>query len=165
MGNAILNLGDTYNAFNNLVNDYFATIRNGDGQKFAYYSGNILGVFAGGEVAGGAASRLSQAGETAFMARSVEAGAIQYTKSNLQLGQLMHKAYKLEDVVEGVAMKEFREIPGIRPDFVDFSTQTIYEYKPFNPRAMRQGWRQLNNYKSLFEQNYGGTWKTVLDTY
>ena len=71
MGNAILNLGETYNAFNNLANDYFTTIRNGDGQKFAYYTGNIIGVFAGGEVAGGAASRLSQAGETAFMARTL----------------------------------------------------------------------------------------------
>jgi len=71
MGNALLNLGDTYNAFNNLANDYFATIRNGDGQKFAYYTGNIIGVFAGSEVAGGAASRLSQAGKTAFMARHV----------------------------------------------------------------------------------------------
>jgi len=62
-------------------------------------------------------------------------------------------------------MKEFREILGIRPDFVDFSTKTIYELKPFNPRAMQQGWKQLYKYQSLFEQNYGGTWNIVLDTY
>jgi len=90
---------------------------------------------------------------------------VQYTKSTLQLGQQMHKAYKIGDVVEGIAMKEFRSIPGIRPDFVDFSTKTIYELKPFNPRAMQQGWNQLNKYQNLFQQKYGGTWKTVLDTY
>ena len=72
MGNALLNLGDTYNAFNNLANDYFGAIKNGDGQKVAYYTGNFLGIMAGGEVAGGAASRLSQAGRTAFMARMGE---------------------------------------------------------------------------------------------
>jgi RHS repeat-associated protein len=92
-------------------------------------------------------------------------GVATYTKSNLQLGQQMHKAYKLRDVVEGVAIKEFRSIPGIRPDFVDFSTKTIYELKPFNPRAMKQGWKQLNKYQKLFQQQYGGNWQTVLDTY
>ncbi|MDD4970330.1 MAG: hypothetical protein PHT07_12970 [Paludibacter sp.] len=75
MGNAFLNLGDTYTAFNNLANDYFATIRNGDGKKFAYYTGNFLGVLAGGEMTGGAASRLGQAGKTAFLARMGEAAA------------------------------------------------------------------------------------------
>ena len=78
MGNALQHPVDTYFAFNNLANDYFATIRNGDGQKFAYYTGNMIGVFAGGELAGGAASRLSQAGETAFMARMGE--GVKYTK-------------------------------------------------------------------------------------
>ena len=72
----LLNQGDTYIAFNNLANDYFATIRNGDGQKFAYYTGNILGAFAGGEMAGGAASRLSQAG-------GVSQKMINLTESNI----------------------------------------------------------------------------------
>ena len=77
----------------------------------------------------------------------------------------MHKAYKLDNVIEGVAVKEFRGIPGIRPDFVDFSTKTIYELKPFNPRGIEQGIKQLNNYKNLFQTQYGGLWKTILDTY
>ena len=84
-----------------------------------------------------------------------------YTKSSLKLGQQMHKAYK----VGANGVKEFRGIKGIRPDFIDFSTKTIYELKPFNPRALQQGMKQLDKYKSLFEQKYGGTWKTVLDTY
>lgn len=83
----------------------------------------------------------------------------------MKLGQQMHKAYRISDELEGIAVKEFREIPGIRPDFVDFSTKTIYELKPFNPRAMRQGWRQLDKYQSLFEQNFGGTWNIILDVY
>ena len=88
-----------------------------------------------------------------------------YTKSNLKLGQEMHKAYKINDVIEGVAIKEFRGIKGIRPDFVDFSTRTIYELKPNNPRAIKQGWNQLNKYQKAFQQEYGGEWKTVLDLY
>lgn len=77
----------------------------------------------------------------------------------------MHKACKVGDVLEGVVMKEFGDIAGIRPDFVDFSTKTIYELKPFNPRAIRGGLKQLSKYQSAFEKTYGGTWKTVLDTY
>lgn len=92
-------------------------------------------------------------------------GAKAFTKSSTQLGQQMHKAYKAADVVDGVAWKEFRRIPGIRPDFVDFSTRTIYELKPFNPNAMWRGMDQLYKYQSIFQQKYGGTWNIVLDTY
>jgi hypothetical protein len=92
-------------------------------------------------------------------------GGTQYTKSSLKLGQEMHKGYKA-GLADGVTtFKEFTGIKGIRPDFVDFGTKTIYELKPFNPRQIQLGTKQLNNYKSLFEQKYGGTWKTVLDTY
>lgn len=89
-------------------------------------------------------------------------GGVQYTKSSLKLGQEMHKAYK----VGANGVKEFRGIKGIRPDFVDFSTKTIYELKPFNPRGIKRGTQQLNKYKSIFEKEYPGTvWKTVLDFY
>jgi len=78
----------------------------------------------------------------------------------------MHKGYKLaEHAPEFGRFKEFTGIKGIRPDFVDFGTKTIYELKPFNPRGIQMGTQQLNKYKSLFEQKYGGTWKTVLDHY
>lgn len=90
----------------------------------------------------------------------------QFTKSSLSLGREMHKGYKLaEHAPELGRFKEFTGIKGIRPDFVDFGTKTIYELKPFNPRGIQMGTQQLNKYKSLFEQNYGGTWKTVLDHY
>jgi hypothetical protein len=90
---------------------------------------------------------------------------VQYTKSSLSLGRQMHTGYKA-GLADGVTtFKEFTGIKGIRPDFVDFGTKTIYELKPFNPRQIQLGTKQLNNYKSIFEQNYGGTWKTVLDFY
>jgi len=55
--------------------------------------------------------------------------------------------------------------PGIRPDFVDLSTKTVFGLKPFNPRAMQQGYAQLKKYKKLLEMEYGGTFKTVLEVY
>jgi Restriction endonuclease fold toxin 9 len=112
----------------------------------------------------GAAKVSEEVVEQAVVKQATE-GAVQYTKSSLKLGQEMHKVYKAADVVEGVAMKEFTKVPGIRPDFVNFATKTIYELKPFNPRQIQAGIKQLNNYKSLFEQKYGGTWNTVLDHY
>ena len=92
-------------------------------------------------------------------------GMPQYTKSSLSLGREMHTAFKAGLADDIVTFKEFTKIKGIRPDFVDFSTKTIYELKPFNPRQIQLGTKQLNNYKLLFEQRYGGTWNTVLDLY
>lgn len=77
----------------------------------------------------------------------------------------MHKAYKAEDVVDGVAMKEFRGVPGARPDFVDFKTKTIFELKPHNPRGIKQGTKQVANYKRLFDKKYGGNWATKVEYY
>ncbi|WHY01333.1 DNRLRE domain-containing protein [Neobacillus sp. DY30] len=88
-----------------------------------------------------------------------------YTKSSLKLGQQMHKSYKVDDVLEGVREKEFRLPSGKRIDFIDFEKKIIYELKPYNPRAMRQGNRQLERYKKEVEEIYGGDWKTKLDVY
>jgi hypothetical protein len=88
-----------------------------------------------------------------------------FTKSTLQYGRQVHAAYKAGMADNVMTFKEFRGIPGIRPDFVDFNTRTIYELKPFNSKSAFQGVNQLERYKSLFEQTYGGTWNTVLDTY
>jgi hypothetical protein len=93
---------------------------------------------------------------------------LKYTKSNLKLGQEMHRAYKVGDIVEGVAIKEFRLPSGKRIDFLDINNRTIYELKPFNPRAMQQGQRQLNMYMKELQtipEYKGFNWKTVLDTY
>jgi RHS repeat-associated protein len=110
--------------------------------------------------------------ETAFggamlMANGGKVGSIskQFTRSSPQFGQAMHKLYKTGQANRLTTFKEFTGIKGIRPDFVDFSTKTISELKPYNPRGIMQGDKQLNKYKSIFEKHYGGTWNTVLDTY
>lgn len=90
---------------------------------------------------------------------------MQYIKSSLKLGREMHTAYKAGLANKITTFKEYGRIPGIRPDFVDFGTKTIYELKPFNPRGIKMGKQQLLKYKSIFEQRYGGEWKTVLDYY
>jgi len=93
---------------------------------------------------------------------------LSYTKSNLKLGQEMHKAYKagLADKIN--TFKEFRLPSGKRIDFLDKTNGIIFELKPFNPRGFREGQKQLNRYKSELEQipDFKGiNWRTVLDTY
>jgi RHS repeat-associated protein len=92
--------------------------------------------------------------------------AATFTKSNMALGRAVHRAYKAADhAPELQRYKEFTGLPGIRPDFVDIATRTIYELKPFNPNGIRRGTRQLEKAKALFESTRGGTWNTVLDFY
>lgn len=71
MGNAILHPLNTYNTFNNIANDYVSAIRNGDGQKFANYTGNFLGMMVAGGATGGSIKGLSQAGKAAWVGRAV----------------------------------------------------------------------------------------------
>jgi hypothetical protein len=94
---------------------------------------------------------------------------VTYTKSSLQLGQQMHKAYKAG--LHNPAKQMFKEyvLPsGRRIDFLDASKGIIYELKPFNPRAMKAGQNQLNMYMKELQsmpEFKGINWKTVLDTY
>jgi hypothetical protein len=80
----------------------------------------------------------------------------------------MHKAYKagVEDGVNRI--KEFKLPSGRRIDFIDIPNSTLYELKPFNPRAMKAGENQLNIYKKELEsipRFKGIEWKTLLDKY
>lgn len=89
-----------------------------------------------------------------------------YTKSSLKNGINVHKFYKLEDVIPGHAIKEYRGINGIRPDFVDIDKHIIYELKPGNKNGILNGYKQLNKYKSIFENYYPGSkWSTILELY
>ena len=86
-----------------------------------------------------------------------------YTKSNLKLGQEMHKKFHT-----GEYGKEYRLPSGKRIDFLDIDNKTIYELKPFNPRAMKQGEKQLQNYVKELEtmpEFQGWEWKTIIETY
>jgi hypothetical protein len=89
---------------------------------------------------------------------------MQYTKSSLQLGQQMHKAYK----VGANGVKEFRLPSGKRIDFLDMEKGIIYELKPNNPRAILQGQKQLQMYMQELQampRFQGINWITVLDVY
>lgn len=113
----------------------------------------------------------STAGTSDFLGVKEEVaakGGVQYTKSSLSLGRQMHSAYKagLDDGINTI--KEFRLPSGKRIDFLDIPNRTIFELKPFNPRAMQQGQRQLNMYMQELQtmpRFQGIQWRTVLDTY
>jgi RHS repeat-associated protein len=90
----------------------------------------------------------------------------EFTKSSLELGQEMHKLYKT-DLVDGITkFKEFVLDSGKRVDFIDFEQGVIHELKPNNPRQIKAGLQQLQQYLQEVEKQFPGiNWKTVLDTY
>jgi RHS repeat-associated protein len=112
----------------------------------------------------GAAVGISELSEGLRLMESAEMG-VEYTKSSLSVGRQMHSLYKKGVADNITTFKEFTGISGIRPDFVDFNTRTIYELKPYNPRSIKAGINQLDNYQKMFQKKYGGQWKIVLDTY
>ena len=53
-----------------------------------------------------------------------------------------------------------------RADAVDFANHIVYELKPNNTRAIRQGWKQLNRYAAALEKlEPGSQWIKILVTY
>lgn len=60
-----------------------------------------------------------------------------------------------------LSFKESRKVRGIRPDYVDFNTRTIYELKPMNPRSVKRGIRQLQRYNKAL----GGGFTLRLELY
>ena len=77
----------------------------------------------------------------------------------------MHKAYKA-DVADGItSFKEYRLPSGKRIDFIDFATKTVYELKPYNPKQILAGAKQLSGYLNEVEQVFGEGWSSILDTY
>ena len=85
----------------------------------------------------------------------------------MKMGREIHQACRVNQVnrVKGL-YKEYGKVPGIRPDFIDLNNQIIYELKPYNPRSIKQGLKQLERYeKVLKKQGADGEWKHVLDLY
>jgi hypothetical protein len=106
---------------------------------------------------------------TGDVAKAGTKGTNQFTKSNLQLGQQMHKAYKagLHDPAKGL-YKEFTLPSGKRIDFLDVNKGIIYEFKPNNPRAILSGQKQLQMYLNEIKtipEFQGINWQTVLEVY
>ena len=79
-----------------------------------------------------------------------------FTKSTRSAGTQIHKGYKV-----GMPGKEYDKIKGIRIDYLDMDNKVIYELKPFNPRSVKQGVRQLEKYN----QKLDGGYKMVLEVY
>jgi hypothetical protein len=61
----------------------------------------------------------------------------------------MHRSYRAEfdNPIMGLH-KEYLLPSGKRIDFIDILNNKIYELKPFNPRAMKLGKKQLEIYKN-----------------
>ena len=83
-----------------------------------------------------------------------------FTKSTASAGRKIHAGYKATDNFSSIG-KEYRRINGIRPDYIDFNTRTIYELKPMNPRGVRSGIRQLQKYNKAL----GGGFNLRLELY
>ena len=87
-----------------------------------------------------------------------------FTKSSLKQGRQMHSLYKLG--ANGV--KEYVLPSKRRIDFLDIENKIIYELKPFNPRSIKRGIKQLHDYKrelKLVPEFKEYTWTMILETY
>ena len=71
-----------------------------------------------------------------------------FTQSSMLVGRTIHSGYKAFDQ----AAKEFRRVPGIRPDF--FDGKTIFELKPYNRNSLRRGVSQLLIYKNKLGKKF-----------
>jgi len=112
-----------------------------------------------------AAASLIPALKGGKVAKIAEKGAAA-TKSTLQIGQQMHRAYKADLVNGATRLKEFRFATGRQADFIDFEQGIIYELKPNNVRSLREGTQQLQQYLRDAQAQFPGiNWRTVLDTY
>ena len=83
-----------------------------------------------------------------------------FTKSTARTGRKIHDGYKVGDGFN-LDWKEYKDIKGIRPDYVDFDNKIIYELKPMNPRSARSGIRQLRKYNKAL----GGGFTMRLELY
>jgi RHS repeat-associated protein len=76
-------------------------------------------------------------------------------------GRAAHKAF---DPGPGF-QKEFRLPSGRRPDAVNFETKQVLELKPNNPKAIRGGERQVQQYVDELNELYGGGFTGRVVTY
>lgn len=82
------------------------------------------------------------------------------TKSTAEAGRRIHQGYKVGDGFNPL-FKEFNELIGVRPDYIDFDNNIIFELKPMNSRGIRNGIKQLQRYDKAF----GGGFTLILELY
>lgn len=97
-----------------------------------------------------------------------EEAALRYTKSNLRLGQKIHQSYISGEVLLRERAKEYILPSKKRIDFLDIVNGKVYELKPNNPRAIREGQKQLQRYieeLKTIPEFIGIKWEGILETY
>ena len=85
-------------------------------------------------------------------------------KEALEYGKVQHSLFKADEIGP-TFLKEFRFANGLRADAIDFKNKVIYELKPENSRAIQQGYNQLRAYTEQAKNQFGDTFKGVLETY
>ena len=76
-------------------------------------------------------------------------------------GRAAHKNYN-----PGPSYQKEVTLPsGRRADAVDIGNRIVRELKPNNPNAVRQGRRQVEQYRRELQSEYGDDWTGVVDTY
>ena len=83
-----------------------------------------------------------------------------YTKSARDVGQKIHTGYKPSSMFPKKG-KEYRKLKGVRPDYIDFDNNIIYELKPNNPWSIKRGVHQLQKYNRAI----GGGYRLRLEVY
>ncbi len=78
-------------------------------------------------------------------------------------GRAAHKNYR--NALGGNYKFEKTLPSGRRVDAVDFDKRIVRELKPNNPRAIKDGQRQLERYRKELQDEFGGTWTSFLETY
>ena len=84
------------------------------------------------------------------------------------MGQQVHKSYRSAEVVLREKAKEYVLPSKRRIDFIDFVNGKVYELKPNNPRAIREGKKQLQIYIEELKKipDFKETnWEGILETY
>jgi hypothetical protein len=148
-------------AIPDLVNAGISALRGNWGDASVSLFSAIPGI---GDVAGATKIGAKVVGAVATLSQVVKGSTVANRR-----GQQLHKLYKALE--HNPAKKMYKEYTGllkkygIKPDFVDFNTKTIYDLKPNNPKKFREHEKQLENYRKIFDKEFGGGWQTVIDRY
>lgn len=79
-------------------------------------------------------------------------------------GKQAHKSYNPGPTYD-TNPKTTRLKTGKIPDAVDFKNKDVRELKPNNPRAIKRGEKQVEQYRQQLQTENGGVWTAHVDTY
>lgn len=109
-----------------------------------------------------AAGNSSPSGTGGVAAEGGRAAAVNGETAATALGRSMHKSWNYGPGFE----KEFTLKAGGRIDAINFETRVVVELKPNNPRALRLGQSQLDDYIAKLNAQFpGAPWTGRIETY